>query len=153
MVNEVYEIRRRLPGGEGVADDAVVLDHLQREKGRLKVVAASGAQLRIFLERGRTLAPGELLCSDCGRLFEVVAADEDVLRASTDDWHRFTRACYHLGNRHVKLQVGDLWLRLAPDHVLEEMLQQLGLETCTERAPFVPESGAYAGGHHGHHHH
>jgi urease accessory protein len=65
----------------------------------------------------------------------------------------FARACYHLGNRHVKVQVGERWLRISPDHVLEQMLGQLGLRLEPEEAVFVPESGAYAGGSHGHHHH
>ena len=81
------------------------------------------------------------------------AHDELVLRAETADWTLFARACYHLGNRHTKVQVGERWLRIAPDHVLQEMLELLGLETSEETAPFVPESGAYSGGHgHGHSH-
>jgi len=148
------EIHRRL--GAAAVDTVhgeVVLDHLQREKGRLKVVTATGLELRIFLERGRTLQVGEILQSDCGRNFRVAAASEPVIRAETGDWLLFARACYHLGNRHVKLQVGDRWLRIAPDHVLRDMLEQLGLATREETAPFVPESGAYAGGHsHSHSH-
>ncbi len=61
------------------------------------------------------------------------------------------RACYHLGNRHVKLQVGERWLRMQPDHVLEEMLELLGLTLTHQETVFVPESGAYSNG--GHHHH
>jgi len=147
----VYQVHRR--GDHGVADDTVVLDHLQREKGRLRAITAAGDELRIFLERGRALAVGEVLTADCGRRFGVAAAVEPVLRAETDDWLLFARACYHLGNRHVKLQVGERWLRIVPDHVLAEMLEQLGLQTCGEAAPFVPEQGAYAGHGHQHFHH
>ena len=149
----VYEVHARLSPNEGSAQDRVVLDHLQREKGRLKAVTEAGAELRIFLDRGKTLEVGELLQSRCGRVIEVLAAIEPVLHANARDWQSFSRACYHLGNRHVKIQVGDRWLRITPDHVLARMLQQLGLEVSEERATFIPESGAYAGGKHGHHHH
>ncbi|MCZ6830625.1 MAG: urease accessory protein UreE [Gammaproteobacteria bacterium] len=154
MATPVYEIYQRLDRENvELVHDQVVLDHLQREKGRLKARAGSGAELRIFLERGKTLFIGEVLQSRCGRNFEVVGAPEKVTRASAPDWHTLAKACYHLGNRHVKLQIGERWLRITPDHVLEEMLRQLGLEVGAEEAVFVPESGAYAGGQHGHHHH
>jgi urease accessory protein len=66
------------------------------------------------------------------------------------------RAAYHLGNRHVPVQVGDGYLRLAADHVLELMLKGLGARITPRRVPFEPEAGAYAGHAHGgtgHHHH
>jgi len=157
-----HEIRSRLGVVPGeTVDDVVVLDHLQREKGRLRARTPSGDELRIFLERGKVLQVGEILQSDCGRRFRVEAASEPVIRAQTRDWLLFSRACYHLGNRHVKMQIGECWLRITTDHVLRDMLEQLGLHTSEERAPFVPESGAYAGAHehsqdhgqdHGHHH-
>ncbi|PCJ42264.1 MAG: urease accessory protein UreE [Moraxellaceae bacterium] len=148
-------------------DDQLILDHLQREKGRFKAQATSGAEVRVFLERGHTLLIGEVLRSNCGKNLSVIGAVEEVTIARTDDWGQFSKACYHLGNRHVKLQVGDRWLRIKPDHVLEDMLQQLGLEMRSEQAVFVPEPGAYfkpgsqQHGHqsspketsHGHHHH
>ncbi len=148
-----FEIRQRLSPDEAAeVYDAVVLDHLQREKGRFKANSAGGDELRVFLERGRTLQVGERLRSDCGREFRVEAASEPVIHAETADWQLFSRACYHLGNRHVKMQVGERWLRITPDHVLREMLELLGLQTAEEVAPFIPESGAYAGGGHGHSH-
>ncbi len=134
-------------------DDQLVLDHLQREKGRFRAFAGTGTEVRVFLERGQTLGIGEILRSECGKHLVIVGAEEDVVTAHCDDWRRFSQACYHLGNRHVKLQIGECWLRITPDHVLEEMLQQLGLTTCHERAVFVPEPGAYFRGQHGHHHH
>jgi urease accessory protein len=62
----------------------------------------------------------------------------------------FTRAAYHLGNRHVALQIGDYWLRLPEDYVLRQMLVQLGANVTNIEAPFDPEPGAYGGGHHHH---
>lgn len=132
------------------ADSTVVLTHEQRDRGRLRLTSNTGEEVRVFLERGKPLLVGEFLKTDCGRYVEVEGAIEDVAYARCDDWRMFSRACYHLGNRHVKLEVGERWLRIKPDHVLEEMLVQLGLVVSHEEAVFVPESGAYS---HGHHHH
>ncbi|WP_406828299.1 urease accessory protein UreE [Microbulbifer sp. ARAS458-1] len=141
------------------ADYHVTLDHLQRDRGRLRVFANDGTEVRIFLERGKPLLVGEILQSECGKIIKVVGAEEPVTTARCDDWVTFSRACYHLGNRHVKLQISDSaedrWLRITPDHVLEEMLELLGLTLTREQAVLVPESGAYSGGHshsHGHSH-
>ncbi len=137
----------------------IELDHLQRERGRLRVNATNGEEVGLFLERGKTLQVGEKLQSECGKIIVIKGACETVTKAHCHDWQQFARACYHLGNRHVKLQVGERWLRIAPDHVLAEMLQGLGLSVEDEQAVFEPESGAYGqhGGHgHGHshdHHH
>lgn len=135
-------------------DGQLILDHLQREKGRFKTESSAGEEVRVFLERGHTLAIGEVLRSNCGKNLSVIGAVEPVVSASSDDWGQFSKACYHLGNRHVKMQIGDRWLRITPDHVLEDMLKQLGLHTRNEQAVFVPEPGAYfQRGGHGHHHH
>jgi len=131
-------------------DEQVVLTHEQREKGRLRTQADSGREVRIFLDRGKPLQVGEILLSQCGKHIVIEGAEEPVTTARCDDWQQFCRACYHLGNRHVKVQLGECWLRLSPDHVLEEMLQLLGLTLSHEQAIFVPESGAYRHGHHNH---
>ncbi len=147
----MLEINQRLGlAAINTLDGAITLTHDQREKGRLRIHTDSGEEVRLFLERGRPLAVGEILKSECGRHLQVRGAMEPVVTATCDDWHLFARACYHLGNRHVKIEVGERWLRIKPDHVLEAMLIQLGLMTQPEDAVFNPESGAYA---HGHHHH
>jgi len=132
-------------------DDHIVLDHDVREKGRFKVESISGQEIRVFLERGKTLLVGECLKTECGKIIEVRGAEEEVIEATCDDWEMFSKACYHLGNRHVKIQMGERWLRMKSDYVLEEMLELLGLSVTKKRAVFIPESGAYAGGHHHHH--
>ena len=132
-------------------DAELVLDHLQRDKGRLRTLTADGLEVRIFLDRGKPLQVGEFLRTHCGKTLQVCGAMEPVVTASCDDWATFSRACYHLGNRHVKLQVGDRWLRITPDHVLEDLIKLLGLTINSEQAIFIPESGAYDG--HGHQHH
>jgi len=161
----MWEVYQRLTSDQADSiHDQLILDHLQREKGRFKAAASSGTEVRVFLERGHTLRIGDVLRSVCGKNISVIGAVESVAIASTDDWAQFSKACYHLGNRHVKLQVGDRWLRITPDYVLEDMLEQLGLEIRHEHSVFVPESGAYVrksgnlpantrGSVHGHHHH
>ncbi len=145
---DVYERLGLQP--ELKADDAVILTHEQRDKGRLRVLSTAGMEVRVFLDRGKPLMVGEFLKSQCGQLLRVEGQVEQVTRAECDDWHTFSRACYHLGNRHVKLQVGERWLQMTPDHVLESMLEGLGLTVSHCDAVFIPESGAYS---HGHHHH
>lgn len=145
---DIYE--RLGVDSEQITEAEVVLTQEQRDKGRLRTTASNGREVRIFLERGKPLQVGELLLSQCGTYLRVAGAEEPVTTARCDDWFIFSRACYHLGNRHVKLQIGDRWLRIPPDHVLEEMLVMMGLTLTHEMVVFVPESGAYT---HGHHHH
>jgi len=128
----------------------VTLDAEQRERGRLKLTGANGDTIRVFLERGKPLLVGEFLRSECGKIIQIEGALEAVAHASCDNWMAFSKACYHLGNRHTKVEVGERWLRIKPDHVLEDMLHLLGLVVSHEEAVFNPESGAYS---HGHHHH
>ena len=124
------------------------LNHEQRDKGRLKAVANDETEVRRFLERGKPLIVGEKRSADCGAIIEITGAVEDVLVARCNDWPTFSKACYHLGNRHVKVEVGDLELAIKPDHVLADMLVLLGLDCEMSQRVFVPESGAYSGGHH-----
>lgn len=132
-------------------DATVELTSDQRERGRLKLVSTEGEEVRVFLERGKPLNVGEYLKATDGKVVQVQGAVEEVAHASCENWHTFARACYHLGNRHTKIEVGERWLKIKPDHVLEEMLHLLGLEVTHEQAVFNPESGAYAHGHHHHH--
>ncbi|MGH1484854.1 MAG: urease accessory protein UreE [Cellvibrionaceae bacterium] len=148
MFVEVYE---RLNHTHDPIDDQVVLDHDIRQKGRFKIISKKGTEVRVFLERGKTLEVGEYLKTECGKVIEITGAEEKVIQASCDDWETFSKACYHLGNRHVKIQVGERWLRIKPDYVLEEMLALLGLSLENETAVFLPESGAYSKGHSHHH--
>jgi len=123
----------------------------KRQKSRLRVSLDNMEEAFLVLQRGTLLRNGDLLRADNGLIIEVRAANEEVATASTEDALLFARACYHLGNRHVPLQVGDGWLRLQRDHVLEDMVRSLGLDVRHEQAPFEPEGGAY-GSHHSHSH-
>lgn len=149
MFVEVYE---RLDHAHHI-DDYITLDHELREKGRFKINSKSGVEVRVFLERGKALFIGEYLKTECGKIIEIIGAEEDVSEARCGDWEAFSKACYHLGNRHVKIQVLECYLRIKPDYVLEEMLTLLGLEVTKSQAIFMPELGAYAPGYTGHHHH
>ena len=81
---------------------------------------------------------------------QIVAAEQPVTDVKAGTQQALMCAAYHLGNRHVPLQVGDGWLRLEQDHVLKEMLIGLGMTTIDQLAPFEPEAGAYGGGHRHH---
>lgn len=137
--------------------DRISLPFDLRKRGRFKAVTESGRDLGLFIERGQVLNDGDLLQTDCGQVVQVIAEAETVVTASSDDWLQFAKVCYHLGNRHVPLQVGERWLRFQPDHVLQELAELHGLTTLVEQAAFAPENGAYgahgAGGHsHSHSH-
>jgi urease accessory protein len=132
------------------ADSHIVLSHDQRDRGRLRAETNEGIEVRIFLDRGAPLLVGEVLRTECGKLLVVEGAYESVVTATTADWAAFSRACYHLGNRHVKLQIGECWLRILPDHVLEDLLSKLGLTLKHESGVFIPEQGAYGNGGHQH---
>jgi hypothetical protein len=93
---------------------------------------------------------GECLEADDGRVVRVAAADENLVEVRCKDADALARAAYHLGNRHTPVQVGAGWLRLAADDVLAGMLRGLGALVTPVRAPFEPEAGAYAAGHHAH---
>jgi len=140
--------------GEGRVDDRLVLPFDQRQKSRLRTVLASGVEAALMLERGGVLRGGDRLRAADGRIVAVEAASEKVMRVTAGNARQLALAAYHLGNRHVPLQVGDGWLLLEDDHVLEHMLLGLGVKIIHELAAFEPETGAYGGhGHHEHDHH
>jgi urease accessory protein len=127
--------------------DRLVLTFEQRQKSRLRVRAESGEEVALILERGRLRRGGERVTAADGRVFEIVAAPEKLLHIESD---AIAKVAYHLGNRHVPVQVGEGFLRIAEDHVLEEMVKRLGARVRHVEAPFEPEAGAYDG--EGHHH-
>jgi urease accessory protein len=125
------------------------LPYEYRQKARFRTKLADGTDAGWFLEHdGRPLRGGDCLLAEDGRVVRIVAKPEDVLHVTAVNAIELTRAAYHLGNRHVQLQVGDGWLRLLDDYVLADMLAQLGVTAQKIVAPFEPEAGAYGGGHH-----
>ena len=124
-----------------------------RSKSRLRATTSAGEDVGLFLERGQPpLADGDCLEARDGRIVRVVARPEKLLHVTCASAFELTRAAYHLGNRHVALQIGDGWLRLLDDYVLKAMLEQLGARVSEIEAGFQPEHGAYGGGHHHSHH-
>ncbi len=125
-----------------------------RSKNRLRTKLESGEEVCLFLARGTVLRGGDLLCADDGRIVEVVAKQESLLQAATNDPLLLARAAYHLGNRHVAVQIAAGRVIFAADHVLDAMVSGLGLPVNVIEAPFEPEAGAYGGhgGHGGHAH-
>jgi len=147
---ELIEISKR--SGAEDAVDTLTLSYELRQKCRQRVVLDSGAEAAVILAPGTRLADGDVLRATDGSPVVVRAADETVSVAHTDRPLLHARACYHLGNRHVPLQIGSDWVRYQPDHVLDDMVRGLGLRVETESAPFEPERGAYHGNAHGHAH-
>ena len=118
-----------------------------RQKSRLKTKLVSGEDVGLILPRGEILRGGDLVTASDGRVIEVVAEAERLLHIESGE---LAKIAYHLGNRHVPVQVGASFLRIAEDHVLEGMVTKLGAKVSRLEAPFEPEAGAYAGGHHQH---
>jgi urease accessory protein len=125
----------------------LVLPFDLRTRSRLRVRLASGEDAVLKTERGTVLRGGECLQSEDGRVVRVAAAPEKVMHVTCADQFELTRAAYHLGNRHVPVEIGDGYLRIAADHVLGDMLLGLGAGVQELEAPFEPESGAYGGSH------
>jgi urease accessory protein len=136
---------------DATATERLTLTFELRCKTRLRTQLDSGEEAGLFLERGAILRAGDKLQCKDGRVVEVFAAPEKVSEARSDDPLLLARAAYHLGNRHVPVQVAASLLRFGQDHVLGDMLRGLGLAVSETEAPFEPESGAY-GGHGGHAH-
>jgi urease accessory protein len=139
-------VEHRYEGTEH-ATEQLVLTFDFRCKSRLRTALSSGEEVGLFLERGTILRGGDKLRADDGRIVEVVAAIEGLIEARCKTARELARAAYHLGNRHVAVEVGDHWLRLQSDHVLRDMLLGLGAQVTEIAAPFEPEAGAYAHGH------
>ena len=144
----MLEIRQRVDHDEPRAEPCqltLTLPFEDRQRSRLRVVLSSGEVAALGLPRGSVLRGGDLLRVSDGRLLRVVAAAEAVSTARTGVPRALLRAAYHLGNRHVPLEVGDGYLRYLRDHVLDAMVRDLGLTVIAEHAPFEPEGGAYGG--------
>ena len=118
----------------------LVLPFELRQKSRLRARLDSGEEVALVLPRGRVLRGGDRVTAADGRELEIVAAPERLLHIESEE---LARVAYHLGNRHVPLQVGPGFLRIAEDHVLEEMVRRLGARVSHVEAPFEPEAGAY----------
>lgn len=159
-----------LPHGHGLAPAlvkraaTVELDWDVRQKSRFDCTDSQGRHLGVFLARGTVVRGGDVLVAEDGSLVKVIAAPQPVLVITACKEHGtpfdLARAAYHLGNRHVPIELKPDHLKIEPDHVLAAMLRAMHLDVTEAHAAFEPESGAYgpqaghANGHgHGHHDH
>jgi len=120
--------------------DRVELPFDRRQKSRQLAKLVSGEQVGLVVDRGRIMRGGDVVKTVDGRDVQIVAAKEKLTHIEADD---LARVAYHLGNRHVPVQVGNGFLRIAQDHVLEEMVRKLGARVSHIEAAFEPEGGAY----------
>ncbi len=131
-----------------------------RQKSRFRATLSDGRGVGVMLPRGQGLRDGDLLEANEGSVIVVRAVPEAVSQVRSSDVLLLSRAAYHLGNRHMPVQILTGELRYHHDHVLDDMLRQLGLTPVFAQLPFEPESGAYGTGHafashphyHGHSH-
>ena len=151
-----------IPGGKGLASalvkraSTVLLDWDVRQKSRFETCDSNGRSLGVFLSRGSVIRGGDVLIAEDGSLIQVDAAPQEVLRITTCPTHGsafdLTRAAYHLGNRHVPIELKPDHLKIEPDHVLADMLRAMHLIVHTVHEAFEPESGAYGNSEHSHAH-
>ncbi len=140
-------VAERIYSGELAATETLILPFDLRCKSRLRTQLASGEEIGLFLSPGTVLRGGARLEANDGRIVAITAADEPLMEVRCATPLLLARAAYHLGNRHVAVQLDAGWLRLQPDHVLRQMLLGLGATITELAAPFEPEAGAYSPGH------
>ncbi len=146
MLRVTEQLPQSILNSENVnIDTSLTLPFELRQKSRLRTRLDNNIEIGLLLPRGTVLRQGDLLRADNGLVIEVKAANELVSTATSTDPLRLARACYHLGNRHMPLQIGDGWLRYLHDHVLDDMVKSLRLNVIAEHAAFEPEAGAYTG--------
>ncbi len=153
-------VNKLIPQGRGLAPvlvkraARVELDWDVRQKSRFDATDSQGRALGVFLPRGTLVRGGDVLVAEDGSMIVVTAAPQAVMvvTACTEHGAPFDllRAAYHLGNRHVQLELKPDHLKLEPDHVLADMLRQMHLIVRDAKEAFEPEGGAYAAGGHAH---
>jgi urease accessory protein len=157
----MLNVSKLLPQGQGLSPvllkraSEVTLDWDTRQKSRFDATDSLGRPLAVFLPRGKVVRGGDVLVAEDGSMVRVVAEPQAVMAVRTCPDHGspvdLVRAAYHLGNRHVALQVGADRLQFEPDPVLADMLRRMHLIVSEEQAAFEPEGGAYeAAAAHGH---
>jgi urease accessory protein len=157
----MLQTAKLMPQGQGLASvlvkraASVMLDWDVRQKSRFETTDSLGRSVGVFLPRGTVVRGGDVLIAEDGSLIRVEAAPQTVLRITACTAHGspfdLTRAAYHLGNRHVPIELRPDYLQIEPDHVLANLLRAMHLIVNQVDAPFEPESGAYTS--HGAHAH
>jgi urease accessory protein len=158
----MLHVAKLIPQAKGLAPvllkraTAIELDWDVRQKSRFDAIDSQGRQLGVFLPRGSVARGGDVLVAEDGSLIRVIAAPQAVLRITHCTEHGtpfdLIRAAYHLGNRHVPIELKPDHLKIEPDHVLADLLRAMHLIVRAVDEPFEPESGAYASAGNGHGH-
>ena len=143
----VLKITSRFTGKGSNTDFTLTLPYEQRQKSRLRTQLDNGQDVGILLNHGQRLHHGDLLEAENGSIIEIRAATEAVSTVTANSPLLRLRACYHLGNRHVPLQISEDSIRYLQDSVLDDMIKNLGLSITHENALFEPEHGAYGHSH------
>ena len=156
----MLQTSKLIPQGAGLAPTLVKraatieLDWEVRQKSRFDATDSAGRKLGVFLPRGTVVRGGDVLVAEDGSLVRVLAAPQSVLKITHCTSHGtpydLIRAAYHLGNRHVPIELKPDHLKIEPDHVLADMLRAMHLMVHAVDEAFEPESGAYASGGHAH---
>ena len=156
----MLQISKLISQGAGLAPvllkraSTIELDWDIRQKSRFDATDSLGRPLGVFLPRGTLVRGGDVLLAEDGSMVRVIAARQAVLRITACTAHGtpfdLTRAAYHLGNRHVPIELKPDHLKIEPDHVLADMLRAMHLIVNAVDAAFEPENGAYASGGHAH---
>jgi len=160
----MIQVSKCMAQGAGLAPvllkraSTVELDWDVRQKSRFDATDSTGRSLGVFLPRGTAVRGGDVLVAEDGSLIRVIAAPQAVLKITHCPAHGtpydLIRAAYHLGNRHVPIELKPDHLKIEPDHVLADMLRAMHLIVHAVVEAFEPENGAYAtGGHFGGHRH
>ena len=145
----------RIAAGEwtGEPADEVLIDHDHRHRRRVMLMTVRGRSVLLDLPSAIRLKDGDALACDDGSLVRIRAKPEALLEIHAHDEGALLRIAWHLGNRHLPVQLLGDRIRIRADHVIADMVEGLGGHAERIDAPFDPEEGAYAGGHHHRHHH
>ncbi len=138
-VHAMVEVHELAAAGE--PSDRLALTWELRRKSRLKTTTVNGLEVGLFLPRGTVLSEGDLVKTADDRVIRIEAAPEDVSTIASHDAVLLARVAYHLGNRHVRTQVGRGFVRYRHDRAIDELVRKLGAEVILEEVPFEPERG------------
>jgi urease accessory protein len=139
---------RKPPNPDATVTLTLALTAEERTRSRHRFETEDGQTVFLRLPRGTVLQDGDILEDEVtGSVVRIIAKPEQVLTVTAQTTLLLLKAAYHLGNRHIPVEIKANYLRLSPDPVLRAMLENLGLQVCEEISPFQPEAGAY-----GHHH-
>ncbi|MCJ8313997.1 MAG: urease accessory protein UreE [Saccharospirillaceae bacterium] len=133
----------------GEIQGVIELTYDERKKARLKTKTTDGIDLGLFLPRGNVLPDGCIVATKNDQYYKIKAKKELIMQATTDDWVTFSTVCYHLGNRHLTLEIQPLTIIFQPDHVLADLCKHYNFKIIETQLPFNPLNGAYGefGGH------